>query len=103
MDQKLKNYSSGMQVRLAFSVAIRANSDILILDEVLAVGDEAFQKKCSDFFIQAKENGKTIVLVTHSMEDVRKFCNRAILIEEGVVRVEGSPDKVASAYSKLFA
>src|SRR5690606_39778877 len=65
MDQKLKNYSSGMQVRLAFSIAIRANTDILVLDEVLAVGDANFQKKCNDYFEQQKAKGQTIVLVTH--------------------------------------
>lgn len=102
MDQKLKNYSSGMQVRLAFSVAIRADSDILILDEVLAVGDEAFQRKCNDYFFKAKREGKTVVLVTHSMESVRQFCDRAILINEGNIQIEGNPDKVANEYSKIF-
>lgn len=102
MDQKLKNYSSGMQVRLAFSVAIRADSDILILDEVLAVGDEAFQRKCNDYFFKAKRQGKTVVLVTHSMESVRQFCDRAVLIEDGLIKEEGNPDKVASQYSKIF-
>ena len=78
MDQKLKNYSSGMQVRLAFSIAIKAQGDILVLDEVLAVGDEAFQKKCSDFFDQIKQDSsKTVILVTHSMADVEKYCNNS--------------------------
>ena len=77
MDQKLKNYSSGMQVRLAFSVAIKARNDIMIFDEVLAVGDEAFQRKCIDIFEQYKASGQTVVLVTHDMETVKKFCNRA--------------------------
>lgn len=102
MEQKLKNYSSGMQVRLAFSVAIRADSDILILDEVLAVGDEAFQRKCNDYFFKAKREGKTVVLVTHSMESVRKFCDRAVLVKEGKIFAEGNPDKVANEYSKMF-
>lgn len=102
MDQKLKNYSSGMQVRLAFSVAIRADSDILILDEVLAVGDEAFQRKCNDYFFKAKREGKTIVLVTHSMESVRQFCDRVVLIDDGLIKAEGEPDKVADEYSKMF-
>jgi ABC-2 type transport system ATP-binding protein len=78
MDQKLKNYSSGMQVRLAFSCAIRAKSDILILDEVLAVGDEAFQRKCFSYFAKLKKDKKTVVLVTHSMDSVQQFCNRAL-------------------------
>jgi len=83
MEQKLKNYSSGMQVRLAFSVAIKSQGDILVLDEVLAVGDEAFQKKCQDYFFEAKREKKTIILVTHSMSDVRKFCNKAMPIDSG--------------------
>lgn len=101
MDAKLKNYSSGMQVRLAFSIAIRAKGDILILDEVLAVGDAAFQEKCNDYF--ASLHGKqTVILVTHSMENVRKFCDRAILIEQGKVMCEGEPDEVATAYENLW-
>ena len=101
MDAKLKNYSSGMQVRLAFSIAIRAKGDILILDEVLAVGDAAFQKKCNDYF--ASLHGKqTVILVTHSMEDVEKFCDRAILIENGKIACAGSPAKVTKAYLKLW-
>ncbi|USN96589.1 MAG: ABC transporter ATP-binding protein [Candidatus Nomurabacteria bacterium] len=98
MDQKLKNYSSGMQVRLAFSIAIRANTDILVLDEVLAVGDEAFQKKCIAIFEEYKARKQTIILVTHDMGVVEKFCNRAILIEDGVIKKEGSPTQVALAY-----
>ncbi|GAB2027640.1 hypothetical protein OfM2_15440 [Lactovum odontotermitis] len=102
MDQKLKNYSSGMQVRLAFSVAIMAKGDILVLDEVLAVGDEAFQRKCNEFFYSTKRSGKTIVLVTHSMEAVRQFCNKALMIQDGEIVAYGNPDKVASSYSQLF-
>jgi ABC-type polysaccharide/polyol phosphate transport system ATPase subunit len=103
MDQKLKNYSSGMQVRLAFSIAIQSHSDILILDEVLAVGDEAFQRKCNTFFDEIKrDKSKTIVLVTHSMDAVRKYCTRAILIENGEIKAEGDPDEVSEAYSEQF-
>lgn len=101
MDQKLKNYSSGMQVRLAFSIAIRARGDILILDEVLAVGDAAFQQKCNEYFEKLHGN-QTIVLVTHSMENVVKFCDRAILIENGKIIKEGKPEKVAKAYMDLW-
>lgn len=100
-DQKLKNYSSGMQVRLAFSIAIRAKGDILLLDEVLAVGDAAFQQKCTDYF-KSLHGNQTVVLVTHSMENVRKFCDRAILIENGKIAVSGDPKKVADAYTKLW-
>lgn len=100
MDQKLKNYSSGMQVRLAFSVAIKAQGDILVLDEVLAVGDEAFQKKCDQFFKSVKEDpAKTVILVTHSMESMKKYCNKAILIKQGVVVASGDPRQVAAQYS----
>ncbi|MBW3079650.1 ABC transporter ATP-binding protein [Bifidobacterium simiiventris] len=102
MEQKLKNYSSGMQVRLAFSVAIKSKGDILVLDEVLAVGDEAFQKKCQDYFFEAKREKKTIILVTHSMGDVRKYCNKAILIQDGKITKMGKPDEVANAYSNMF-
>ena len=102
MEQKLKNYSSGMQVRLAFSVAIKSQGDILVLDEVLAVGDEAFQKKCHDFIFDAKREKKTIILVTHSMNDVRKYCNKAMLIENGHITKFGKPDEVANAYSNIF-
>lgn len=101
MDQKLKNYSSGMQVRLAFSIAIRAKGDILLLDEVLAVGDAAFQKKCSDYFSQIKGN-QTVILVTHSMSNVEKFCDRAILIEQGKIKLDDKPKKVIEAYKKLW-
>lgn len=102
MDQKLKNYSSGMQVRLAFSIAIRARGDILVLDEVLAVGDAAFQKKCNDYFASLHGN-QTVILVTHSMENVTKFCDRAIMIEEGKIACEGKPEKVAKAYLNLWS
>ena len=101
MDQKLKNYSSGMQVRLAFSIAIRAKGDILILDEVLAVGDAAFQKKCHDYFASLHGN-QTVVLVTHSMGQVVEFCDRAILIEDGKIKCEGSPSKVSKEYLNLW-
>jgi ABC-2 type transport system ATP-binding protein len=101
MDQKLKNYSSGMQVRLAFSIAIKAKNEILIFDEVLAVGDEAFQSKCINVFEQYKAEGQTVVLVTHDMETVRRFCNRAALINAGKVLEVGNPRKVASHYTKL--
>ena len=99
MDRKLKNYSSGMQVRLAFSIAIHAASEILLLDEILAVGDEAFQAKCNDYFLQLKEEGKTVILVTHDMGSVKKYCNKAVLIDDGEVKVIGSPDDVANQYS----
>lgn len=100
MDQKLKNYSSGMQVRLAFSVAIQAKGDILVLDEVLAVGDEAFQRKCDDFFAHVKHDpAKTVILVTHDMSAVKKYCNKAILIKDGLIIASGNKDDVADRYT----
>lgn len=102
MDQKLKNYSSGMQVRLAFSIAIRAKSDILLLDEVLAVGDAAFQKKCFDYFRELKKNKKTVVFISHDMNAVREYCDRVIMLDAGTIIAEGSPDDVAMEYTKLF-
>lgn len=102
MDQKLKNYSSGMQVRLAFSIAIKVSTDILVLDEVLAVGDAAFQQKCFDYFMDLKRQKKTVILVTHDMGAVRQYCDRAIMIEKGVIAEEGTPEHVASAYQQLF-
>ncbi len=101
MDTKLKNYSSGMQVRLAFSVAIRAESDILVIDEVLAVGDEAFQQKCLRVFQEYKESSRTVILVTHDMNSVRNLCNRALLIEDGKVKYAGDVEKVADLYSDI--
>lgn len=101
MDQKLKNYSSGMQVRLAFSVAIKAQGDVLIFDEVLAVGDEAFQSKCDAYFDQVKKDKtKTVILVTHSMDSVKKYCDRAVLIKNGKVALSGSPSDVSSQYTE---
>jgi ABC-2 type transport system ATP-binding protein len=101
MDQKLKNYSSGMQVRLAFSIAIKAKNEILIFDEVLAVGDEAFQRKCLDVFEKYKAEGQTVILVTHNMETVRQFCNRALLLKDGKILQIGDPQEIADKYSRL--
>ena len=103
MDQKLKNYSSGMQVRLAFSIAIRANPEILLLDEVLAVGDVAFQDKCFDYFYKLKREKTTIILVTHDMAAINKFCDRAMMINGGKVVVIGSPRKVSTEYLRINA
>jgi ABC-2 type transport system ATP-binding protein len=101
MDQKLKNYSSGMQVRLAFSCAIRAKTDILILDEILAVGDEAFQRKCNEYFNMLKKDKKTVVLVTHSMDAVQTYCNKAILIQDGEIIEDKGVQEVAQKYRRL--
>jgi ABC-2 type transport system ATP-binding protein len=101
VDLKLKNYSSGMQVRLAFALMVQADADILLIDEVLAVGDAAFQQKCMDVFYDLREQGKTIVLVTHDMTMVERFCHRAMLLHEGALIEVGDPDVVARRYLEL--
>ena len=100
-DLKLKNYSSGMHVRLAFSVAIQVDADILLIDEVLAVGDAAFQQKCFDVFNRLRDEGRTIVFVTHDMGSVNRFCHRALLLERGDVVAIGKPHEVADHYLAL--
>lgn len=101
MDQKLKNYSSGMQVRLAFSIAIQAHNDILLIDEVLAVGDENFQRKCFSVFNEIKDSGKTVIFVTHDMGSVKRFCDRGMLLDNGKISLIGSPEEIAYAYQEL--
>jgi ABC-2 type transport system ATP-binding protein len=101
LDLKLKNYSSGMQVRLAFSVMVKSNADVLLIDEVLAVGDAAFQQKCFDTFYRLRAEGKTIVLVTHDMTIVDRFCHRALLLEDGAIHKIGDPVEVGDTYLAL--
>jgi len=98
VDAKLKNLSSGMQVRLGFSITVSIKSPILLVDEVLAVGDIDFQKKCYDAFENFKKDGRTIVFVSHDLSAVEKFCDRAILLKEGSVSAEGHPEDVLTAY-----
>jgi ABC-2 type transport system ATP-binding protein len=100
-DLKLKNYSSGMLVRLAFSAMLQADADVLLIDEVLAVGDAAFQQKCADAFRLMKGEGKTIVLVTHEMTTVEEYCHRAMLIDDGVIQHLGDPAEVGRHYLQL--
>jgi ABC-2 type transport system ATP-binding protein len=101
IDQKLKNYSSGMSVRLAFSVAIHANREILLMDEVLAVGDSNFQRKCINEFEKYKKLGKTVILVTHDIQTVIEYCDRVILINNGEIIKIGEPQKVVLEYQEL--
>lgn len=98
MDQKLKNYSSGMQVRLAFSIAIQAHNDILLIDEVLAVGDTNFQRKCYQIFKDVKKQGKTVIFVTHDMGAVQEFCDRALMIQDSEIVMIGKPRDIALRY-----
>lgn len=99
IDQKITNYSSGMQVRLAFSVAIHADREILLMDEVLAVGDNNFQQKCLGQFDKFHREKKTIILVTHDMELVRRYCDRVMLLRNGKVEMMGEPDAVIHKYN----
>jgi len=102
VDQQVKNYSSGMKSRLAFSVAIHSNRDILLMDEVLAVGDISFQDKCYEVFRYFKKNGRTIVLVTHGMETVNKFCDRALILDQSRIVNQGDPGTMVEQYKQLF-
>jgi ABC-2 type transport system ATP-binding protein len=101
VDLKLKNYSSGMLVRFAFAVMIRADADIMLVDEVLAVGDAAFARKCMDVFRERRRAGKTIVLVTHDMTTVQTMCDRAMLIHDGELRYIGEPEDTALQYYRV--
>jgi len=101
MDLRLKNYSSGMLVRLAFATAIQVDAEILLIDEVLAVGDAAFQQKCFEQFFRLKREGKTIVFVSHDMFSVERFCDRAMLMEHGAVTKIGEPRLIGRAYQEL--
>jgi ABC-2 type transport system ATP-binding protein len=98
VDLKLKNYSSGMLVRLAFSVMLQARSEIMLIDEVLAVGDASFQQKCRDVFREMRDDGRTIVLVTHDMASVQTHCHRAMLLEEGEVKFIGDAEEAGRRY-----
>jgi ABC-2 type transport system ATP-binding protein len=98
---KLKNYSSGMLVRLGFAVMVQADADIMLIDEVLAVGDAGFAQKCMDVFRERREAGKTIVLVTHDMTTVQDFCDRAMLMHDGEVKFIGDPEECAARYFRL--
>ena len=100
IDQPIKNYSSGMYVRLGFSVAISVEPDILVADEVLAVGDEAFQRKCLDKFKDFQKSGRTVILVSHSMESIKDMCDQAAWLEKGNLKVVGESNHVVSQYLK---
>jgi ABC-type polysaccharide/polyol phosphate transport system ATPase subunit len=100
-DLRLKNYSSGMLVRLAFAVMIQVDADVLLIDEVLAVGDAAFQQKCYDEFARLRRQGRTVVLVTHDMGAVERFCDRALLLERGHIDMIGDPHDVGLRYLDL--
>ena len=100
IDNPVRTYSSGMYMRLAFSVAINVEADILLIDEILAVGDQHFQTKCFDKLEELKKSGKTIVIVSHSLDSVKKLCDRAIWINKGHVEMDGKTEKVIEKYLK---
>ena len=101
IDNPVRTYSSGMYMRLAFSVAINVQADILLIDEILAVGDQHFQEKCFKKLIDLKNAGKTIVIVTHEKAAVKKFCDRAVWLYEGEIRMNGKVEEVLEEYSKV--
>jgi ABC-2 type transport system ATP-binding protein len=101
VDLKLKNYSSGMLVRLAFSVMIQSDAEILLIDEVLAVGDASFQQKCADVFHEIRDSERTVVFVTHDMNAVEQYCHRAMLLHDGEVKAIGDSGEVARSYLRL--
>lgn len=101
IEAPVRTYSSGMYMRLAFSVAINVDADILLIDEILAVGDQHFQDKCFEKLKELKESGKTIVIVSHSLNSVKKLCNRAIWLYNGEIREDGNTDEVIDNYLKV--
>lgn len=103
IDNPVRTYSSGMYMRLAFSVAINVNADILLIDEILSVGDQHFQEKCFNKMRELKEQGKTMVFVTHSMTSVKDLCDRAVWLYEGKIRMDGNTEEVVNEYLKVTA
>ena len=101
IDNPVRTYSSGMFMRLAFAVAINVNADILLVDEILSVGDEHFQNKCLQKMLDLKEHGKTMVFVTHSMQSVKKLCNRAIWLKDGEIEMDGNVEEVINKYVEV--
>src|SRR3954471_19665167 len=102
IDSPVKTYSSGMYVRLAFAVAINVDPQLLIIDEILAVGDVTFQQKCLEKFVDFRNEGRTIVLVTHAMNSVKDMCDRAIWLTHGVITGEGDPAELVEAYTETM-
>lgn len=98
IDQPVKNYSSGMYVRLGFSVAINVDPEVLLVDEVLAVGDESFQRKCADKFAEFRRDGKTVIIVSHALGAMSDMCDRVVWLQHGDLREVGAPDDVIASY-----
>lgn len=102
IDNPVRTYSSGMYMRLAFSVAINVDADILLIDEILSVGDQHFQEKCYKKIEELKKEGKTMVLVTHSLESVKRLCDRAVWLHEGVIKMDGNSNEVVKKYIEVI-
>ena len=100
IDSPVRTYSSGMYMRLAFSIAINVDAEILLIDEILAVGDQHFQDKCFEKLEEIKKSDTTVVIVSHNLDQIRKLCNRAIWINKGHVEMDGETNKVVDAYLK---
>ena len=100
IDNPVRTYSSGMYMRLAFSVAINVNADILLIDEILSVGDEHFQNKCFEKMLELKNDGKTMIFVTHSMGAVKKLCDRTVWLKDGIIKMDGPTNEVVEEYLK---
>lgn len=103
IDNPVRTYSSGMYMRLAFSVAINVDAEILLIDEILSVGDQHFQEKCFEKMRQLRKEGKTMVFVTHSMESVKQLCDRAIWLYDGQVKMDGNTEEVVAEYLRVTA
>jgi ABC-type polysaccharide/polyol phosphate transport system ATPase subunit len=101
VELKVKNYSTGMIVRLAFALMVQSDADLMLIDEVLAVGDASFAQKCLNELMRFRDEGRTVVLVTHDTESLQRFCDRAFLIEDGVIEIEGDPEHVARRYLQI--
>lgn len=101
IDNPVRTYSSGMYMRLAFSVAINVDADILLIDEILSVGDQHFQEKCYNKIEELRKDGKTMVLVTHSLESVKRLCNRAVWLHEGIIKMDGNSEDVVEKYVEV--
>ena len=102
IDNPVRTYSSGMYMRLAFAVAINVDADVLLIDEILAVGDMSFQAKCFNRLKEIKAKGVTIVIVSHSLSQIEEICDRSIWIKDGIVEMEGTPEKVHEEYKKYM-
>lgn len=101
IDNPVRTYSSGMYMRLAFSVAINVDADILLIDEILSVGDQHFQEKCYNKIEELRKEGKTMILVTHSLASVKRLCDRAVWLHEGVIRMDGNSSDVVNKYVEV--